>query len=234
MERQLILLLLEIEKLTHLYEKEQETNNLQLEKLKTQYSQIQTKINNFAASVTVKSRIKELEQEIAGYEQEEQKYNQKIEALSSDVISAKCDGLVVIESGIIYVYSNAVNFVFTTSAQNFEKFYSSNTKYNLQYNSATVGELDFSYYVPSQTEDMYGLVYSITNKNDVLLLPNTYAYMVSEEEIFIPSAYISKNVNGDFYVVKNSEEIKVDVVLIDGQYKMISGLNVGDEIEKIN
>lgn len=225
---------LEIEKIAKLYEKEQETNNLQLEKLKKQYSEIQSKINNYGSSATVKSRIKELEQEIAGYDQAEQKFNQQIEALSSDCVAAKCDGLVMINSGTIYVYSNAVDFVFTTSAQNFQKFYASDTKYNLQYNNEIVGTIELSYYVPSQTEDMYDLVYTITSSKAVLLLTNTYAYMVSAEEIFIPATYISKNDNGDFYVLKNGEEVKVDAVMVDGQYKMISGLNVGDKIEKIN
>lgn len=226
--------LLEIEKITKLYEKEQETNNLQLEKLKKQYQDIQLKISNFASSLSVKSRVKELEEEIAGYEQNEQKFNQQLESMLSDTVSAKCDGLVVIDSDIIYVYSNEVDFVFTIPARNFQKFYFSDTKYTLQYNNEIVGEINLSYYVPSQTEDMYDLVYTISEQTDMLLLTNTYAYMVSEEEIYIPTAYISQNENGDFFVLKNNEEVTIEAVLIDGQYKMISGLNVGDKIEKIN
>lgn len=227
-------ILLEIEKLTKLYEKEQETNNLQLDKLKKQQSEVQSKINNFGSSLAVKNRIRELEQEIAGYTQTEQKYNQQVEALSSDCVVAKCDGLVVIDSNIIYVYGNTVDFRFTTTAQNFQKFYTPETQYNLQYNNEIVGTIELSYYVPSQTEDMYDLVYTVSSTKDVRLLTNTYAYMVSGEEIFIPTAYISQNDNGDFYVLKNGEEVKVEVTVIDGQYKMISGLNVGDKIEKIN
>lgn len=227
-------ILLEIEKLTKLYEKEQETNNLQLEKLKKQQSEVQSKINNFGSSPAVKNRIKELEQEISGYDQTEQKYNQQVEALSSDCVMAKCDGLVVIDATTLYVYSNAVDFCFTTPAQNFQKFYNSDTKYNLQYNNEVVGTIELSYYVPSQTEDMYNLIYAVSCSKEVMLLTNTYAYMVSGEEIFIPAAYISRYDNGDFYVLKNGEEVKVEAVLVDGQYKLISGLNVGDKIEKIN
>ncbi len=227
-------ILLEIEKLTKLYEKEQETNNLQLEKLKKQQSEVQSKINNYGSSPTVKRRINELEQEISGYDQAEQKYNQQVEALSSDCVVAKCDGLVVIDATTLYVYSNTVDFCFTTPAQNFQKFYNSDTKYNLQYNNEVVGTIELSYYVPSQTEDIYNLIYTIRCSREVMLLTNTYAYMVSGEEIFIPAAYISQYDNGGFYVLKNGEEVKVEVAMVDGQYKLISGLNVGDEIEKIN
>ncbi len=227
-------ILLEIEKLTKLYEKEQETNNLQLEKLKKQQSEVQSKINNFGSSPAVKSRINELEQEISRYAQAEQKYNQQVEALSSDCVVAKCDGLVVIDATTLYVYSNTVDFCFTTPAQNFQKFYNSDTKYNLQYNNEVVGTIELSYYVPSQTEDMYNLIYTVSCSKDVMLLTNTYAYMVSSEEIFIPAAYISQYDNGGFYVLKNGEKVKVEVAMVDGQYKLISGLNVGDKIEKIN
>ena len=81
---------------------------------------------------------------------------------------------------------------------------------------------------------MYNLIYAVSCSKEVMLLTNTYAYMVSGEEIFIPAAYISRYDNGDFYVLKNGEEVKVEAVLVDGQYKLISGLNVGDKIEKIN
>lgn len=37
-----------------------------------------------------------------------------------------------------------------------------------------------------------------------------------------------------YLLLKNGEEVKVEAVLVDGQYKLISGLNVGDKIEKIN
>ena len=67
-----------------------------------------------------------------------------------------------------------------------------------------------------------------------MFVTNTYAYMVSGEEIFIPAAYISQYDNGGFYVLKNGEKVKVEVAMVDGQYKLISGLNVGDKIEKIN
>lgn len=226
--------LLEIEKLARLYEKEQETNNLQLDKLRKQQSEIQTKVDNFSSSSTVNSRIKELEKEISGYDKTEQKYNQKIEALSSDCVMAKCDGVVVIDETTLYVYSNTVDFIFTTTAQNFQKFYNFDTKYNLQYNNEIVGTIELSYCVPSQTEDMYDLIYTVDCSDDVMLLTNTYAYLVSDEGVFIPDAYISQNDDGDFYVMKDGEEVKVKAAMVDGQCKLISGLNVGDKIEKIN
>lgn len=225
---------LEIERLTKLYEQEQKNNYLQLEQLQGQYSQLQDTFNNFQASASVKNRAEQLRQEIAEYEQIEEKFKQELETMSSDAVVASCDGMVVIDVDSIYVYSNLLHFTMTVSAQNFQKMYASNDVCNLEYNNEVVGTVEFSYYIPSQTENMYDLVYAITYSKDVLPLTNTYAYMVSEEEIFIPAAYISQNADGSFFVRRNKEDVNVEVDVVDGQYKLLSGLSVGDEIERIN
>lgn len=224
----------EMDKLTALYEKEQETNRLQLDKLNARRAEVKALLDNFLSCPDVISRIRELEAEIASYEKIEQEYGNRVSALDSDVIVARNDGLVVIEGNTLYVYSNHVEFVFTTPARNLQTFLTSGEGYGLEYNGQRVGQVAFSYYVPGEEDDTYDLVYSVSASPDVLLLTNTYAHMVSEPATYLPAAYVGQKDDGSFYVLRNGVETSVEVVYAEGRYQLLSGLKEGDEIERIH
>ena len=223
----------EMDKLTALYEKEQETNRLQLDKLNARRTEVKSLLDHFLTSPDVVSRIRELEAEIASYEKIEQDYGNRVTALDSEGIVARNDGLVVIEGNTLYVYSNHVEFVFTAPARNLQTLLTSGEGYGLEYNGQRVGQVAFSYYVPGEEDDTYNLVYSVSTSRDVLLLTNTYAYMVSQPKTYLPAAYVGQKADGSFYVLRDGVETPVEVTYTEGQYQLLSGLKEGDEIERI-
>lgn len=223
-----------LEKLDALYKLSKDRDESKLASMRDKYAILNGKIDGFFDSRLMKSKISGLEDILRDNEHKIQAYSEKKEDIGTQKVYSKNAGIVDIKEGYVNIYSEDYLFVLNTNPHNIEKFGLKDKSFTLQYNGCEVGKLSYAYCLPSESENLYNIYFNIEKKLDVEFFVNSFAYMLGREKVLIPKEFIGKDENDKHYVLRDNKKHFVDVNLIDKEYELVKGLEVGDQIEEVD
>lgn len=216
--------------------------NLSNEKINQEKVQLQSKYNELSNASSSNSTIKSV---LEGLNSERDLYVQKIEELSIKIskyenskIVAPFDAQIEIEDNNIIFYSEEKVFVFKATENQMKSLTDENTSLKVTVDEYT-GNLSLASCIYDKAvselgnEVYYELTYNVewNNMPDMTtLLYGNSGIMKSEPAIFIPQEYVEVN-NNKYYVIVNDEKKEVNLKESNGIYKVINGVNIGDELK---
>lgn len=143
-------------------------------------------------------------------------------------------GQVVIDQGILNLYSKDMQIVYNATQDQINDF-SYDKNYEIILNNENIGTAKMKYVIPNDENttkginSYYKIVFEIETEKE--LLRNTVVKIINvSQDIYIPKEYV-KEIDKKFYVKKKGKEIKVELEKENSQYKVISGVNINDILE---
>lgn len=148
--------------------------------------------------------------------------------------TADFDGQVIINDGMLELYSLSYEVVYNATQQQVSSF-EKEKQYKIEMNDEEIGAATLKYIIPNDdlsnkgVSSYYKVVFDI-NTDKSLLRNNMVNIIDNSNEILVPEDYVQER-DGELFVKKNGEEIRVDLEKEKSSYRVIKGIDNGDTLE---